>query len=369
MDGISKPEVLRRIPMFFIVGMGRSGTTLLKSIMDNHPELICPPESKFILFLRRKYRHKLLEKKDVEQIIKYVSDDRKVQAFWNLDFELLKKNLEACVDKGGNYNDICKLIYLHDPSALPKKNIKFIGDKNPGYTMYIDWFNENFEGSKFIHVIRDYRDCIASYNRVFKKSFVGILAKTWMAYTEKVEKMKRLFPDRFITVRYEDLTNNPDQEIAKICEFLKVQPAQSMLGYSEKIREQSEKFNSDDFNNIHGELLKPIHNKNIGKYKKYLTEKQVEIIEFICGKKGKEYHYEPTLQQKGNFIFPFIQFYSSLICRIEISVIRFYYWTPYFLRVFFRKSSNFLFSVFRYSNKFNHAELMSKKKPIKKSIG
>ena len=45
-----------RAPVPFVVGMNRSGTTLLRMMLDAHPELTIPPETHFVPDLIRACR-------------------------------------------------------------------------------------------------------------------------------------------------------------------------------------------------------------------------------------------------------------------------------------------------------------------------
>ncbi|NQU34666.1 MAG: sulfotransferase [Bacteroidetes bacterium] len=48
-------EQLNKIPFFFVVGRPRSGTTLLRTLFDAHPNVSFPPECQFIINLYPKY--------------------------------------------------------------------------------------------------------------------------------------------------------------------------------------------------------------------------------------------------------------------------------------------------------------------------
>ena len=50
-------DTIRNLPFFFILGRPRSGTTLLRTILDAHPNIVIPPENSYLIHLYFKYRH------------------------------------------------------------------------------------------------------------------------------------------------------------------------------------------------------------------------------------------------------------------------------------------------------------------------
>ena len=85
-------EQLNRIPFFFVVGRPRSGTTLLRTLFDAHPNVSFPPECQFIVNLYPKYG-KIIDWEE-KQILSFYHDLIEQWLFdtWNMDLDKLKKN-------------------------------------------------------------------------------------------------------------------------------------------------------------------------------------------------------------------------------------------------------------------------------------
>ena len=148
---------LKEIPIFFIVGRPRSGTTLLRTLFDAHPNSIVPPECQFIINLFPKYgKITHWHEKDLEE---FYSELVKQWLFdlWPLDRQELRENLMACTGEQ-SYGTICKVVYASYQSVFNHDKILALGDKNPGYAIYTRKLLKIFPKAKFIHIIRDYRD-------------------------------------------------------------------------------------------------------------------------------------------------------------------------------------------------------------------
>lgn len=344
MEPAFHPDTARPVPLFFIIGMPRSGTTLLRIMCNHHPSIISPPESRFMLSLRKKFQHKSLEPHDVATILDYLKADRKITGAWKLNYPLLEQELHTCIKTGGNFEALCQTIYLHRLHIHPKQQVLWIGDKNPGYAMEIDWLQQTFPNARFIHLVRDYRDCIASHNRVFKKRAVNIHAASWVLTNQKIERSKAKIPDRFMTLRYEDLVTNPEIKTREVCQFLGVSFNEAMLKFYENIPGKSE-------------FTKPIHPGNIGKYKQQLSAKQLACIEWICAGPGQTYGYAPSQEPRKKFFYPLAFWWGKRVFYYDQAVVNLFYRSPLWAKRSARKFYDFLFRSFRITTRHNHSEM------------
>ena len=108
--------------MFFVVGRGRSGTSLLQQIFNSHPQISFPPEAQFVVYLYRKY---LNTKWDRNKILNFYEDlfyeTRLVN--WNLDKKELKENLLNCKENI-TFEALSKIVYAQYGRTHQKENIK-----------------------------------------------------------------------------------------------------------------------------------------------------------------------------------------------------------------------------------------------------
>ncbi|MBW1915819.1 MAG: sulfotransferase domain-containing protein [Deltaproteobacteria bacterium] len=205
--------------LFFIMGTPKSGTTWLQYLLNGHPEILCSGEGNF------------------NQLIKGLN---KVVNDYNTYIEEINKAIGT-----SNYTVFSKenlqylfvtIVGLLFSNIKMSPSIKCIGSKNPILIKELEIHASLLPRSKFIHIIRDGRDVIASawFNNRRRnkadskkrwpdfKSFVQFGVEQWVSDVRKARSFGRLFPDRYFELRYEDLHKNPDPIIEKMLNFLKV---------------------------------------------------------------------------------------------------------------------------------------------------
>ncbi len=104
---------------------------------------------------------------------------------WNIDHDKLQSDLQACAGVT-SYAMICQVVYLNHISFYPKEDIKLIGDKNHGYTIYTERLLKLFPGAKFVYILRDYRDTYQSVKNVdFELPVVSVVVYKWKYFYKK----------------------------------------------------------------------------------------------------------------------------------------------------------------------------------------
>ncbi len=287
---------LNELPIFFIVGRGRSGSTLLRSLFDAHPQVMIPLESRFVQFLYYKYP---LEKKwtpeTAKQIIQELGHSFEPP---RLDKENLTKQITNHISDL-SFGKICKLIYLNSHTEFPKEEIHAIGDKNPRYTFFIPQLLKIFPNAKFIHLIRDYRDNVTAIQRagsnINESSNIYFAMGRWKLYNRIVDKYQKRFPDNFYTVRFEDLITDPEKEMKSLCNFLTLDFRPEMLNYHKHI---SKYFKDDGFNTLHKSLQTPFDQSKIGEWKNILSHREIIRCEILAGNLPIKYGYLPEFNVK-----------------------------------------------------------------------
>jgi hypothetical protein len=218
-----------RFTLFFIVGRGRSGTTLLRLLLDTHPAISVPPEAQFIMSLYNKYARTRWDK---GKILSFYNDlwlEERLDD-WNLNREKLKQDLLACGSEA-SFSHLCMTVYANYALVQGKEGVTILGDKNPIYARFLKELIGLFPESRFIHIVRDYRDNILSYQSVkFDVNSTSALAYRWKKYNEEVLKYSRIYPERFILVRHEDLLTDPTRHLRRVCSSINIREHQNGNG-------------------------------------------------------------------------------------------------------------------------------------------
>ena len=327
-----------RAPIAFLVAKERSGTTLLQTMLDSHPNICAPLESRFVLHLMSKYQNKKIWSKQLkETFLKDLFTEQKMLLLWELNLEDLNQRL-ANLGEETTYGEVCKQVYVSSKSFHPKETAQMIVDKNPIYSIMIPLLQEIYPDAKFIHLVRDYRGNASSIRSLNKRAGVKRLGKGWVMINLEIEKSKKKFPRNFITLRYEDLLDKPKEELERIVRFFGLEFHPSMLTYNERISaaitdyverspsEKARKVREIGMATVHKNLSKPLDNSIKDKWKQTLSKREIDILEKSSGGFAEKYGYYFTTS-----IFP-KNIKMPKILLLEREKLRLYYKLPIWLR-------------------------------------
>lgn len=285
----------------FIVGIGRSGTTLLMSMLNSHPKLQATPEVNFFNFFNSSWKNKTsFTDNDLKDINIYFEafKNRKQASGFSWDIEQFKKNINGFTEI--NFNKIYNAFYLSFAYNNIVKEITHNFDKNPINTLFLKDIASEFPDSKFILLVRDPRANYLSRKEKNKKRKANIYLDTqrWKIYNEKAWETYSKFPDRFYILKYEDLVSNPETKIKELAQFFDFEYHNDILNFHQNIKENSLKqvvenpiLSQPQAITKYEKLSKPINTERMEAWKEKLTEEEIEICSFICGDIASELGY------------------------------------------------------------------------------
>jgi len=224
-------------PAPFVVGVGRSGTTLLRMMLDAHRELAIPPETHFVLpIIQASGRIRFNPSIAARSI---VGDERRR---WN-DFGLEQADLLARFEAIEPFNttDALRAFYLLYAEKHGKPRW---GDKTPDYVRKMKKIQKTLPEARFIHVIRDGRDAGLSQNaRVIKRGKEPVppreMARRWRKRLIKAREDAAEIADAdYLEIRYEDLVGDTEEVLRGVCELVELDFDPAMLGYHERASER-----------------------------------------------------------------------------------------------------------------------------------
>ena len=294
---------IRKKPVF-ICGHPKSGTSLLRSLLDNHPQLIVYPEEtlffrKFLtLVVGKSYQGQLkLAEEHLIHIFQWnVTNppahqvgypDRDYQR--SISFDQVRAHLRAIADRKFDHcGDILSAAVI-----AYGKTVDILSDSTKSWvekTTYneffipqiINWWPE----VRFIHLVRDPRDNYATYRRKHPEWNSSFFASNWLRSTKiGLQNQKALGSNRYWILRYEDLTSQPEETIKEICSFLTIDDHPSL-------RIPSRVGKVWKGNSMFPVRFEKISSGPIGRWKKDLDAQDLYIIQSICKLVMRKFDYK-----------------------------------------------------------------------------
>lgn len=254
----------KKTPPFFIVGCGRSGTTLLRTMLNHHSSIAVPLESICILdYLRAAQTAN-------QRTLKLLFAREPEFRGWGLDLSV--KEFDNCK----NIKEMVNRVHL----LYAKKHKKNIwGNKTPRFIRYGHLIKQIWPDAQFIHVIRDPRATASSLakSRIHcSNPYFG--AKRWLRDTHAGLQLKQQYPNDVLEIRYEDLVARPETTLKHVCAFLQIPYQPTLLAY----HKMGTKEYRSTHKNIHHKLSESPDKKRITAWKKNLSREEVELVEYLC---------------------------------------------------------------------------------------
>lgn len=262
-------------PPFFIIGCGRSGNTLLRSILVTGKEVVIPPESYVWPRAIRRYRaNSFLQWEMLASAI--IAEFEAYRAFntWEVNLYEAHQQARRLPRAKRTLSHILHEIYLCYAREKGLPSVRW-GDKTPINTLYADKILKVFPGACFIFLERDPRDVACSYVKAGLYKEYDSPAYFWKACYQMGKKLRqRLKPEQFYTLRYEDMVSEPRKFIAEACDFLNIKYSDEMLDFWQ----HTEDLGDVNYRAHHANIKSPISTDSIGKWKTVLTEEEAARI-------------------------------------------------------------------------------------------
>jgi Sulfotransferase family len=216
-------------PAPFVVGMNRSGTTLLRMMLDAHPRLTVPPETHFVPDLIKALKQPGATPDDALAAIK---SHREWGDFGFSDAEALGwlEGLEPLTPGAAVRS-------FYEAYAAREGKPRW-GEKTPAYVTKMRLIERALPEARFVHVIRDGRDVALSVlDRTVRDYTAADVARRW---ERKIEKARAMEPklSHYLEIRYEDLILDTEPTLRRICEFVELDFDPAMLEYHERAPER-----------------------------------------------------------------------------------------------------------------------------------
>jgi hypothetical protein len=225
-------------PYFFVVGCPRSGTTLLRRMLDAHPGLaMMPRETHFIPRIYERRAGLTAEGEVTPAVVDELLADRH---FARLGID--REALEGLLGRAGPTPFAGFVSRIFDMQGRARGR-ELVGDKTPGYVRHLPTLHALWPEARFVHLIRDGRDvCLSLLEWGKGPRLAGRFsswaedpvstAALWWEWHVRLgrEDGLSLGPERYRELRYESLVSTPERDCSAVCDFLGVPYDDAMLG-------------------------------------------------------------------------------------------------------------------------------------------
>jgi hypothetical protein len=278
------------LPVPFIVGVPRSGTTMLRLMLDAHSELAIPPKTMFLnLFLRSNCKQL-----SIHEFVYQLADSPRWAVF-GFEHDELINSMGAILKKSSA--NIPELIRSHYQAYAQKQGkTRWGGEKSGIQLKSMLEISLVLPEAHFIHIIRDARSVVLSLKKAYftKNRNVVALANNWVTSITKAREKAQKLP-HYVEIKYEDLVLSTELNLQSICKFIDLPYQSSMLNYYQNASSRLEELKRDpqygDYKTADEKIneLFPLISKSpdisrIDAWKKELSFAEIREIESIAGK-------------------------------------------------------------------------------------
>lgn len=259
---------------FFIIGVHRSGTTLLRYMLSSSPRVYIPPESDFIPRFFGRAPHRPLPPRRLKRLLTIIFTQYRFVREWQgppPDPARFGRQPSPAA-----FLDTLYRLYAQQRGALRW------GDKTPIYASYLPLLDTLFPQARFIHLIRDGRDVALSMLEKWGRSEphvdIYFTARNWVRRIQQARAAgQRLGPTRYLEMRYEALTAEPERELRALCAFLEEEFHPAMLAHQEQARLDVAA------GSFHAPVREPASTARVARWRSALDSADVRLFESVAG--------------------------------------------------------------------------------------
>jgi len=275
MAGVARP--------FFVVSAPRSGSTLLRLILDAHPRLAVPPPG-WLFDLVYPYLFSYGDLAQPSNLLALAEDMLQTPTVGKWPTRPAPQELV----RGAREPTFAALYEaLHRAYASAEGKQRW-GEKTPRNSFWMDEIAALFPGAQFIHIVRDGRDqAIDISDSILWPYSLYSGANLWQRYVSAVrESADRLPAGAFVELRYEDLCAAPEVSIRRLCDFLHEDFDSRMLAPHQTCSARAWSAHP-----LHARTAQPISTAYCGMYRRRMPAADVATLESLIGASLERFGY------------------------------------------------------------------------------
>ncbi len=278
----------------FIVGLGRSGSTLLARMLDAHSALAIFPETWCYVRL------------DLLGCLEEFTDHWQYILFLNEIWESLHSYKDPAARvvateaaKQPRYaGPTAPLLELLGKAYARTRSARIWGEKTPGHVLWLPQIHKLFPKAHILVSIRDPRDVLLSYDERWgggnhDTAFLMKAAAQVRHYLSHLLSSPGFPPEQIFWVKYEALTAQPSTVLRDICRFLGLEFEPGMLEFYRQYGNVERDFSEGRHHKL---LSRPATTERVGRYREAFTPSQVALVEEFLAAEMNSLGYPVQLQ-------------------------------------------------------------------------
>jgi Sulfotransferase family len=274
----------------FMGGCPRSGTTLLRTMLNSHPDLAIPHETRILIdgYRRRAQWGDLADPDNRRQVAHWVVG-RRVSRYRQL-VEDADELVECMVAAPPTLGSVLSAGFRRYAERNGKPRW---GEKRPSLVLNLDAVFAMFPEGRYVNVVRDPRAVVASIRKAGRQHGWGAHGipggtDTWERSVRAAERWRRLRGDQCHEVQYEQLVADPAAVLGDLVAFLDLDPGglDAMLRHHETADIHSR--------TLHKHVSEPVTTRRVRAWEKALRPKEIAFVESALGDWMRRYGYEPV---------------------------------------------------------------------------
>lgn len=293
----------------FIIGTERSGTNLLRVILNSHSNIVIPHPPhimKNFFKLEGLYRD-LAKDRNFKKLINDAVCMVNLHHYpWQIRMDKEK------IFRSAKERNLINVFFEIYNQYLEKSNKKRWGCKSTFMINHVALVRRYYPEAQFIYMVRDGRDVAVSAKKtIFNHYSVYYVAQLWKKEQQTgIYWLNKLSEEDILLLKYEDLLNDPQGQIRSLCSFLKEPYEAGLLNFFDT----SEAKEGGRLNPAWENTSKQIIKNNYNKFRSELSGKEVELFEAIAAQELDRFSYKLTRP-----------FFLSESARARDAGFRFYY--------------------------------------------
>lgn len=282
-------------PAPFVVGVGRSGTTLLRLMLDAHPDLAIPTETHFL--------GALLSAEPGASPDALIARITGSETWPNMGMTADALAAAVAAEEATTPAAVARAFYRLYAAQRGKTRW---GDKTPPYRGLVPVIAAALPEALFVHIVRDGRDVALSYRGLWfgRGDDVEAQARFWVSEIERTRRFCEATDA--VEIRYEDLVADPARVLTALCARLDLAFDPRMLDYHRGAPERMAEFvrpfgvpptqevTIERFLSIHALTAKEPDASRIGRWRTEMIPAEIQAYERIAGPLLADLGYETT---------------------------------------------------------------------------